>query len=267
MRMLCSLAVAVSMYSRIPVPRVEWNEKNMKYAMCFFPVVGVVIGIVQAAAGYALLAWTPCGKFFFAAVMTLIPVLITGGIHLDGYADTIDALSSYGDREKRLDILKDPHTGAFAVIGLCVYFTASLAVWSEADIGMLPFIACIYPLSRSLSGISVVSFRAAKNSGLLKTFQDGAQRTRVRTVLIVWACACTAVLLYLGWRSGGGDTGTAALAAAVSVVPALLVFAYYHRVCRKHFGGTTGDLAGYFLQVCELSMLAAVVLAGNAALL
>ena len=134
MRLLYSLAIAISMYSRIPVPTVDWNEKNMKYAMCFFPVVGVITGLLQAGAGYLILEYTSFGKLFFAAVMTLIPVLVTGGIHLDGYADTIDALSSYGDREKKLQILKDPHTGAFAVIGLCVYFVAVLALWSEGRI-------------------------------------------------------------------------------------------------------------------------------------
>ena len=114
----------------------------MKYAMCFFPVVGVITGLLQAGIGYLILQYTSCGKLFFAAVMTLIPVLVTGGIHLDGYADTIDALSSYGDREKKLQILKDPHTGAFAVIGLCVYFVAVLALWGEADVRMLPLTAC-----------------------------------------------------------------------------------------------------------------------------
>ena len=98
MRLLYSLAIAISMYSRIPVPTVDWNENNMKYAMCFFPVVGVITGLLQAGAGYLILEYTSFGKLFFAAVMTLIPVLVTGGIHLDGYADTIDALSSYGDR-------------------------------------------------------------------------------------------------------------------------------------------------------------------------
>ena len=108
MRFLNALAIAISMYSKIPAPTVDWNDKNMKYAMCFFPVVGVVTGLLQFGAGYVLLTYTSCGKLLFAAVMTLIPVLVTGGIHLDGYADTIDALSSWGDREKKLEILKDP---------------------------------------------------------------------------------------------------------------------------------------------------------------
>ena len=69
MRLLNSLAIAISMYSKIPVPTVDWNEKNIKYAMCFFPVVGVITGILQFGIGYALLEYTSCGKFFFAAVM------------------------------------------------------------------------------------------------------------------------------------------------------------------------------------------------------
>ena len=237
MRLLNSLAIAISMYSKIPAPTVDWNEKNMKYAMCFFPVVGVITGLLQAGIGYLILQYTSCGKLFFAAVMTLIPVLVTGGIHLDGYADTIDALSS----------------------GLCVYFVAVLALWGEADVRMLPLTACIYPFSRSLSGISVVSFQAAKNSGLLRTFQDGAQKKRVRIVLIICAFVCAGAMLYLGWSRKSGSVAVAALVIAA----ALLVFVYYYRMSRKKFGGTTGDLAGYFLQVCELAMLAVIVLAGK----
>ena len=249
MYLLRSLAIAISMYSKIPVPTVDWNEKNMKYAMCFFPVVGAVAGGLQLLIGYLLLKYTSCGNLFFAIAMVLIPVIVSGGIHLDGFADTVDALSSYGDREKKLEILKDPNTGAFAVIGLCVYFLADTALWSEVTVELLPVIACTYMFSRSLSGISVVSFRAAKNSGLLRTFQDGAQKKRVRVVLIVWACVCGGIMLYLSWKT-----------AVIVILAALFVFLYYYRMSRKQFGGTTGDLAGYFLQVCELAMLAGAVL-------
>lgn len=248
-----SLAIAVSMYSKIPVPTVEWNEKNMKYAMCFFPVVGAAAGVLQLLAGMFLLKCTSCGRLFFAVVMTLIPVAVTGGIHLDGFADTVDALSSYGDREKKLQILKDPRTGAFAVIGLCVYFLADTALWSEMTAELLPVTACSYMISRSLSGISVVSFQAAKNSGLLRTFQDGAQKLRVRIVLTVWAIVSAGIMFRLSWKQ-----------AAVMLTAALLVFFYYYRMSRKQFGGITGDLAGYFLQLCELAMLAGAVLSGRA---
>ena len=123
MRLFESLLIALSTYSAVPVPQLDWNEKNMRYAMCAFPLIGVVIGA----------AWCVCGVLPLpglakAAGFALVPVWVTGGIHLDGYADTCDALSSYGDRTKKLEILKDPHCGAFAVIRLCSYFLATFAL-------------------------------------------------------------------------------------------------------------------------------------------
>jgi len=71
------------------------------------------------------------GKTLYAVVLTLIPVVITGGIHLDGLLDTADALSSYQPRERRLEILKDSHAGAFAIIVCCMYFLAYFGFASE----------------------------------------------------------------------------------------------------------------------------------------
>lgn len=252
MWLLNSLIIAMAMYSKIPMPMADWNEKNMKYAMCFFPVVGVVTGGAVYLAGWGLLQFASCGSVLFAVVMTLIPVLITGGIHLDGFADTVDALSSYGDREKKLEILKDPHTGAFAIIGLCCYFLCCAGVWSEVTMKQLPVIACVFVFSRAMSGIAVVSFRAAKNSGLLRTFQDSAQKRRVRIVLILWAAAAAGMMIKLSAPVG--------MAACVT---GMLVFGYYYWFSKKKFGGITGDLAGYFLQICELAMIAACMIAGK----
>lgn len=253
MKLFQSLAIGVSMYSKIPMPRVEWNEKNMKYAMCFFPLVGVVTGIFQVLAGRFFLAHTSCGSLFFAGVMTLLPVLINGGIHMDGFLDTLDALNSYGSREKKLEILKDSRTGAFAVIGFGLYLVASLALWSEVKMEMLPVIGAGYVLSRSLSGLSVMVFPSAKKDGLGKTFQEQAHRKRVAAVMLCWFLTAAVVMFVVSVQMG---------AAALCV--ALLVFWHYYHMAMKQFGGMTGDLAGYFLQLSELLMLAAVVLMGGA---
>ena len=121
MIVLQTVAVAFAMFSAVPVPQFNWTEKNMRYAMCAFPLIGVVIGLL----------WFLCGVLPLpgaarAAGFCLIPVWVTGGIHLDGYADTCDALSSYGDREKKLEILKDPHCGAFAVILLAAVLCCAM---------------------------------------------------------------------------------------------------------------------------------------------
>ena len=197
MRFLGSLAVALSMYSKFLSPQWTGMKKNMKYAMCFFPVIGVVTGAVEYAAGYALLTWTDCGSFFFAAVMTLIPVLVTGGIHMDGFADTMDALSSYGDPgEKAGDTERPAYRGVCRHMAVRILFAERSALERGRPL-RLPCGGTYVPAFRSLSGISVVSFRAAKNSGLLRTFQDGAQRRRVRVVLILWAAVCGAGMIWL----------------------------------------------------------------------
>ena len=249
MWLLNAMIIAIAMYSKIPMPRVDWNEKNMRYAMCFFPLVGVIIGVLEIVAGNLITVWKGEGTFFYAVVLTLIPVFITGGIHLDGFADTMDAKSSYGDREKKLEILKDPHTGAFAIISLCCYFLLCVGIFSEMRTERLFAAALVFVFSRSLSGISVVTFPAAKNSGLLRTFQDGAQKRNVRIVLIIWLLA-----------AGVGFYLTAGFCGVAAAVVGLAVFFYYYQLSRKQFGGITGDLAGYFLQLCELFMLAVLAL-------
>lgn len=213
-----SMLIAFSMYSKIPMPKVEWNDKNMKYAMCFFPVIGVVIGVCVQIIGTLLIKST-FGSLFFSVIMTLLPVMITGGIHLDGFLDTIDALSSWGDKEKKLQILKDSNSGAFAIIGMGCYLLCNIALWSEASVEMLPLISCGYVLSRALSGYSVVTFQTAKNSGLAKTFQDTAQKKRVKMTMYCWIMISTGCMLVYNFKN------------AISLfVAGALFFQYYKRL-------------------------------------
>lgn len=243
-----SMLIAFSMYSKIPIPKVEWNEKNMKYAMCFFPMIGIVIGVCVQIIGTLLIKST-FGSLFFSVIMTLLPIMITGGIHLDGFLDTMDALSSWGDKEKKLQILKDSNSGAFAIIGMGCYLLCNIALWSEVSVEMLPLISCTYVLSRALSGYSVVTFQTAKNSGLAKTFQDAAQKNRVKITMYCWIVTSTDCMLVYNLKN-----------AITMFVAGALFFQYYKYLCKKQFGGITGDLAGYFLQVFELLMLGVIVL-------
>lgn len=252
MKLFGSMAIGISMYSKIPMPRVEWNKENMKYAICFFPLVGAVIGVVQTLLGTFLLKHTACGTLFFAGIMTIVPILISGGIHMDGLLDTFDALNSYADREKKLEILKDSRAGAFAVLGLGVYLVASLAVWSEIRAEMLPVIGAGYVCSRALSGLSILFFKPARKDGLGRTFQDQAHKRNAGIVLALWLAGALAAMLI-----ASPLMGLAAAAAAFGT------FFYYKRMAMKQFGGMTGDLAGYFLQLCELFVAAAVLAAGG----
>lgn len=242
---LQSLAIACSMYSRIPVPMVEWTEQGMKYALCFFPFVGAVIGAVMtvyaAAARRLGLGGAAC-----ACLGSVIPILISGGIHMDGFLDTVDARSSCQTRERKLEILKDSHTGAFAIIGCCVYLLVYVAVFSELGEHAFPAAAAVYVMTRSLSGWAVVSFPKAKKDGLVSTFAAGAEDRAVQLCMVIWGTASAVYLVLYGGLAAGLCTSFAALA----------VLAWYYRMTKREFGGITGDLAGYFLQICELAMLA-----------
>lgn len=240
-----TIAVAFGMFSALPMPQPRWNERNMRYAMCAFPFIGVVCGVVWYA-----WAWF-CGYFALpvllrAAGLCLVPVLITGGIHLDGYADTCDALASCAEPAKKQEILADPHCGAFAAIRLCSYFVATLGLCAalEPTPAACFCMGLCFTLERALSGLAVTSFPMAKNTGLAHLFATTADRDRVRRILTV-VCVVLCVLLAV---SGG----------ALAAVAALLVFWHYHHTAKKQFGGISGDLAGWFVQRAELWMLAAL---------
>ena len=243
--------IAFAMFSRIPVPRADWDKENMKYMICFFPGIGLVIGLLICGYG-KLCGLTDMGSLMRAAGYVLIPLLVTGGIHMDGFLDTVDALSSWQPKEKKLEILKDSHAGAFAVIMGCAYFILALGVWSERDEKVLPVLAAGYILSRALSGMALATFPCANKKGSLGMFADAAQKRVLKIVLALWILVCAGGAFWWDWRYGLLLSGTAAA-----------VYGYYYHMAMKAFGGTTGDIAGFFVQVCELAMGCTLMLGGR----
>lgn len=251
MKLLQSCIIAFAMYSQIPMPKTDWNKENMKYAMCFFPLVGLVLGLILMGAA-ELMRFFQASPLFFSIIMTLVPIAVTGGIHMDGFMDTSDALGSYGDREKKLEILKDPHTGAFAVIGVVCYLLLSVAVWSEAGETVVLPAAAGFVLSRALSGYAVAGFQPAKDSGLASTFHNASHKKVVKLSMVFYILVTIAILIwYEPWM------------AAAEILCAGAAFLLHRYNCSRIFGGITGDLAGYFLQVCELLILAGVTFTGH----
>lgn len=241
--------MAMSLFCKIPVPIVDWEAGNMRYVMCAFPLVGVIEGALLA-----LWLWLSSQlgltHLAVAAGLVLIPLLLTGGIHLDGFCDVTDARSSHAEPERRRAILKDPHVGAFAVMGACGYLIAHLAASFELVVFVgsgwpgLATLMCLVPvISRCCSGIATLAFPKSADKGMLAAFAEGAD---VRHALVVLAVELVAVA-----------------AASVAIAPAyglaLLVasavcLAWVHRIAMREFGGMSGDLAGWFLQVAELAM-------------
>ncbi len=251
--MLDSLKIAFATYSRIPTPQADWNERSMKYAMCFFPLVGVVLAALCALI-WMLLTRLELHAFFIGSVLTLLPILLTGGIHLDGYFDTQDALHSYAPKERKLEILKDPHIGAFAAIYGMLYLLSVVACWTEtlsmehaAD--AMPGICLGFVLSRILSSLSVVTFPKARKDGMVQTLSSAADRHVSRILRMELAVAC--IGLFIPTIAIGLPIGYPLL----TLLMAALSFLWYRLHVLPIFGGTTGDLCGCFLCNCERAIL------------
>lgn len=235
----------------------------MRWCICFLPLVGLVIGAAQWAA-FSLLTHFSFGPVLRGAVLAVLPILLSGGIHMDGFMDTCDAIHSYGSRGKRLEILKDPHVGAFAVIGGIVYFVLDFGIWSEAGTQEIPLLCLSFVLSRALSAFAAVTFPKAKKDGMLRQETDPAARGSAAAMALTALAVCVAMVV-LNMVISAAETGSAAfsfpLAAVFAAAAALAVLFYYRHMAITNFGGTTGDLSGWFTQTCELVTAAAVIAA------
>lgn len=222
----------------------------MRWALVCLPLVGIIIGAIERL-WYWFCATYRAAALFYAAIAALIPLLISGGIHLDGLCDTCDALCSYGEREKKLQILKDPHIGAFGVIWLAAFLLAETACFAQIYEAPAPPHLMIYfgfAAARALGGRKIVTLPCAKDSGLAHIFAENSDKKIVARLLLIenvclfmlcavvfpekyiWALIVAAGLLY-GWAK------------------------FHNRLCLKAFGGVTGDLAGFFISISELLFL------------
>lgn len=251
MRVIRSFVIAFSTYSRIPMPQVEWSDENRQYTMCFFPLIGAVIGLMMW--GWLLLCDAlGIGPLLRGAVGALLPLLVTGGIHMDGLMDTSDALASWQTKERRLEILKDSHVGAFAVIGCAGYLLLAAGLLSEASAQCAPMLMGVFVISRAMSAWAIAAFRSARPKGMLDAFAQAAHRRMVTISCCIYAVSCA-----LCWGLAAGWLAAACLAAAA------MCLGYYRHMAYKQFGGVTGDLAGWFLQTTELVLTAVIVLGGK----
>ena len=246
MGVLRSACAAFLTFSAIPMPKINYREKDMKYMFIFFPLIGAVIGglcfLWIWLAGILKIPAAPMVLIFAA-----IPILVTGGIHVDGFMDTMDAVSSYKSREERIAIMKDPHIGGFAVIRLVVYLLLLLAALFCLDDGGLKSCCFIFVLSRAGSGLAVCFFPSAKSGGMLADEKRTGANPAVVVCLFAWIIG--AVLLMLFYN---------AIYGAVTAALFFISYGLYYFRSKKDYGGITGDLAGAYILMSQLLMTAGI---------
>ena len=252
MNILKGLAICFSMYSIIPMPKVVWDKDSMKYTFCFFPVIGALIGALLLG-WYWLASWLSLSVPLFSAAAIFIPIAISGGIHLDGFIDTCDAVFSYGDREKKLEILKDSRTGAFGVIGCATLFIMQFGLYAQLkETSQYIVIAATgFVVSRCFAALALVFMKPAKTSGLGYVFSNNSGK---RIVTITASVLMAFALIFMAVFS--------IKLAIVSTLLLILAAVWFHAFCTREFGGTTGDLIGFIITIVECLILTVGALGG-----
>ncbi len=253
MTIIKSIIIAFSLYSKIPMPVFEWDEKNYKHAIAFLPFIGIIIGALSHLVFYLAVA-LGLPVMVTTLFLILIPILITGGFHVDGFMDVSDALHSYQPREKKLEIMKDPHIGAFAVIsvGTVLLLWTSflyLLIYRAVDSGeyLLVYLYEIgFAAIRALCGITSIVFPRAKKDGMLNMEAGKSGRW---DILFLIAKALISIDIMIALQPVAGIVSLAAM---------LLFSLWYWYKTKKEFGGVTGDTAGFFVVTGELFVLIAL---------
>ena len=243
-----AIVSAFSTFSVLPTPRIEWNEYSLKNVLAALPLVGVVIGGVLCLYHW-LSGLLALPAILSAVVFTVLPIALSGGIHMDGFADMTDALSSHAAPEKKRAILKDPHCGAFAVIGvgcyLLIYFGLCAAL--PLDWKTVGLLAITHVLSRAIGSLLSL-LPSGGETGMQRAFRDSASKSSL-WILLLW------VVLSIG-----GAAALSPLAAGGMALSGGLVFLYIRHTANKQFGGMSGDLAGAGITLSAAAMLLALML-------
>ncbi len=238
--------MAWGMFWIVPCPLKWWDEDARTGMLMFLPAVGMLIGLV-----WALCVWFAERTFpgtIAAAVSAVIPFVLSGFIHLDGYMDCADAVLSRRDLETRRKILKDSHIGSFAAVALVVLFLLEYSVFSGYTFGArvwcLPAV-CAAP--RAFASCAVMLLRPLPGSSYEKMFSDGVpDGAKIAAVAVLGLTVLAPIMIY----------GRIGLCAAFGMLGAMLTVAYI----RSDLGGMSGDVSGAAITIGELSALIALAL-------
>ncbi|MCL2366195.1 MAG: adenosylcobinamide-GDP ribazoletransferase [Oscillospiraceae bacterium] len=277
-RVFKGLIMAFGMFTTIPMPKV-WDDRGAKYVMTWFPIVGLVIGLIWWVSAELLvyLQWpslqNPPFPFFsmpspmVAGIQLIMCFIFVGLIHLDGFMDTCDAILSRRSVEDKLRILGDSNVGAFSVIMivflLIMQFAAlesimrgnvstffSISIFQHPFNSMLGLLIVIPIVSRTFSAMAMLCIRPMKADGYVGVFRP-INAMPHRIIIPIPAL----ISLFLAWMGVGWVGVVVVLAVAIGYCVSMLI-----ALKSFEFKGVSGDLAGFSLVISELCGLFALAI-------
>ncbi|AOV08866.1 cobalamin 5'-phosphate synthase [Sporosarcina ureilytica] len=240
------ILLALQFFTVLPIHKeIPLNRKEVTMMYCALPFIGGAIGLTMYGVYEIAANILQFGPLLTAVLVVLTWIGLTGGLHVDGWADTADAFFSYRTREKRLGILEDPRLGAFGAMALVLLMIMKIALIHEVilqDMGAVYLFMMIPFLARAGLNICFSTLRPAKSTGIAHFFREKL----APTVVIVVTVFSSMLILFAYYY--GTNQWLPPVILAGSIAAAIFLF---RRWAMKHFHGMTGDLAGAFIEGME----------------
>lgn len=241
------LALLFRFMTRLPMGfEPEFDSDKLGKSMKFFPIVGMVIGIINFLFFLLFAKTIIYSPMVMVVILVIIEAILTGGLHLDGLADTFDGIFSYRSKQKMLEIMKDSRLGTNGGLVLTLYFITKIAILYEIEVfigipsGVILLIAPV--MARLNSVINCASAPYARPTGMGKTFVDytngtGVLISTILTGAFVWGVCRFFSLPY----------------EILVAIPILMVLGYgFAKLITRKIGGITGDTLGAVLELSEI---------------
>jgi adenosylcobinamide-GDP ribazoletransferase len=229
------------------VKQTVWTEEDFGKSVRFFPLIGAVLGCIYSVVAMMLLWFLPSFGIFIPHHLTHVlfvsmPIILTGGIHCDGFMDTVDGIFSGRDRERMLEIMKDSCTGAFGVVAFVLLMMFQYGAVSDVSMEDLPVALFVMPIiSRMMMVFTITIYPYARKEGMGKAFSEYTNKKTLGVVFLY------GLALVLPW-------GVNAL---IAVLVSLLFTMCFCNYVTKKIGGVTGDVYGAVCTLCELLVMIA----------
>lgn len=232
--------LAFQFFSALPLKiSVPWDEKRANWSVRFYPLIGLIFGIITFILYWLLQEYTSISFLALSILFLFIPIVLTGGLHIDGFLDCSDAYFSYGEKEKRLAIMKDSRIGAFGVLSLLVFLMSKwLFIYEtiQSSYFSLWFFIFIPLLSRTWVGILFVIGQPAAKSGIAFEMKKYLSRKDLYFFLVILMATIIGIS-YMNALMG-------ILFFFLSIFYFVLTFFFY----KRNFGGITGDTLGAYIE-------------------
>ena len=229
-------ALAVSMLSIVPFFKVHDFYKGINgYAVMFYPLVGFLLGLLLFGF-YALLApYFP--HFHLAVIIFALWVLLTGALHLDGLSDTVDGL--FVPKERALEVMKDPHNGGMGMSFGAVFLILKASSLMALDAFYL--LPVVMLLSRLIIVFAIFKYPYVSPNGMSTLAKEELTQTQLFTA---FGYSLFVVYLFDAW-----------LLFVAAFVTLFVIKSFF----MKRYGGFTGDIYGFSIEVVELILLNCII--------